>query len=105
VSIAVPLDDLAERLADFPWGYLVTVGDDGRARLLAVETVFADGVLSCVAGDRTRGSATARPSVTMVFPPADGTGYSLIVDGDAEVADGQVRVRPTWAVLHRPALA
>jgi len=46
----------------------------------------------------------ARPWVSLVFPPVDHSeGFSLVVDGRAEVDGSFVDVRPTWAVLHRPA--
>jgi hypothetical protein len=49
-----------------------------------------------------------RPNVTWVFPGASGEEFSLIVDGDAAVDatvdEREVAVRPTWAVLHRPAI-
>lgn len=108
MSIAVPLEDLADRLQEHPWGYLVTVRDDGRAQTLAVPTRLVDGALVASVGRSTAANATARPNVTMVFPGADGAAFSLIVDGDATVATGddapQLTVTPTWAVLHRPAL-
>jgi hypothetical protein len=105
MSIAVPLEDLPAALVEYPWGYLITVGDDLRGRTLAVPTVIDDGLLRCIAGERTRGFAASRPEVTLVFPPVAGTGYSLIVDGVADVTADGVNVRPTWAVRHRPALA
>jgi hypothetical protein len=104
MSIEVGLTELGTALQDYPWGYLVTVGDDGRGRSLAVPTQFVDGRLHCAAGERTRAAVAARHQVTMVFPPGVGTGYSLIVDGDAEISGTTVVVQPTWAVLHRPAL-
>jgi hypothetical protein len=108
MSIAVPLEELADRLREHPWGYLVTVRDDGRAQTLAVPTQLVDGALVASVGKSTAANVAARPSVTMVFPGADGAAFSLIVDGDAAVgADGAgatVAVTPTWAVLHRPAL-
>lgn len=105
MSIAVPLDELADRLADFPWGYLVTVRDDGRAQSLAVPTQYVDGVLVAAVGGRAAANATARPQVTLLFPGPTGSDMSLIVDGDARVIGDHVEVTPTWAVLHRPALA
>ncbi|CAB4999165.1 MAG: pyridoxamine 5'-phosphate oxidase family protein [Actinobacteria bacterium] len=104
MSIAVPLDQLEERLAHFPWGYLITVGDDGRAQSLAVPTRFADGVLVATIGRSAAGNAAARPNVTMVFPGVSGNELSLIVDGDARVDADRIEVTPTWAVLHRPPL-
>ena len=105
MSIAVPLDELANALAEYPWGYLITVGDDQRGRTLAVPTDLRDGRLWCAAGERTRRFAASRTDVTMVFPPTAGDAMSLIVDGLAEVADDGVWIAPTWAVRHRPALS
>ena len=104
MSIPVTLDDLPATLDGYPWGYLVTVNDDGRAHSLAVPTQWRDGALHMSAGRGTRAFATARPEVTMVFPGADGSAYSLIVDGVADVGDDTITFRPTSAVLHRPAL-
>jgi hypothetical protein len=80
------------------------VSDDQRAHLLAVPTQFIDGVFAASAGRGTRANATARPDVTMLFPPANGTEMSLIVDGRAQVFDDHIEITPTNAVLHRPAL-
>ena len=104
MSIAVPLDELAERLTQFPWGYLVTVRDDGRAQSLAVPTQLVDGALVATVGKGTATNASSRPNVTMLFPGTDGAEFSLIVDGDAQVDGDRIAVTPTWAVLHRPAL-
>ncbi|MCX6520711.1 MAG: pyridoxamine 5'-phosphate oxidase family protein [Actinobacteria bacterium] len=104
MSIAVALDDLAGVLADHPWGFLVTVRDDGRAQTLAIPTVFDGGSLTATVGKGTAANLVARPNVTLVFPGPDGEAMSLIVDGDATVTGDRVEVRPTWAVLHRPAL-
>ena len=105
MSIAVPLDELEERLSQYPWGYLVTVRDDGRAQSLAVRTQLVDGALTATIGRGTAANVTARPNVTMLFPGASGEEFSLIVDGDAHVDDDRIAVTPTWAVLHRPALS
>jgi hypothetical protein len=104
VSIAVALADLESKLVDYPWGFVLTVSDDGRAHCLAVPTNYIDGVFAASAGRGTRANATARPNVTMVFPPALGSDYSLIVDGTAQAFDDHLEVTPTNAVLHRPAL-
>jgi hypothetical protein len=104
MSISVPLDELESRLADFPWGYLVTVRDDGRAQSLAVPTAYVDGRLVATVGARAAQNVAARPQVTMLFPGPSGRDMSLIVDGDATVDRDQLTVTPTWAVMHRPAL-
>ncbi len=104
MSIAVPLDELESKLADYPWGYLVTVRDDGRPQSLAVPTQMVDGVLVATVGQRAALNATARPDVTMLFPGPTGHEFSLIVDGDALVDGDRIEVTPTWAVMHRPAL-
>lgn len=102
MSVKVDLDKLAETLADFPFGYLITVGDDFRAHTVAVTPVFADGKFSIEPlGDTSRRNATAHDAVTVVWPPREPTGYSLIVDGTAEVTDAGVRLTPSRAVLHR----
>lgn len=104
MTIPVPLDELAEKLTAFPWGYLLTVRDDGRAQSLAVPTELLDGALVASVGQGTARNATARPNVTMVFPGARGEEFSLIVDGDAVVSGDRIAVTPTRAVLHRPAI-
>jgi hypothetical protein len=104
MSKEVPLTELGEMLLRYPWGFLVTVGESGRARMLSVRTSFADGRLTVDAGSGTRTNVARQPDVTMVFPPADGREFSLIVDGHATVAGEQVVVTPANAVLHRPAL-
>jgi hypothetical protein len=104
MSIAVPVDELGAALAERPWGYLLTVRDDGRAQTLALPTVWHDGALVGEIGRSTAANVVARPTVTWVFPGASGEEFSLIDDGDAVVQGSTVVVRPTWAVLHRPAL-
>jgi hypothetical protein len=104
MSIAVPLDEIESKLVDYPWGFLVTVRDDGRPQSLAVPTQMIDGVLVATIGQRAAHNATARPNVTLLFPGPTGRDLSLIVDGDALVDGDRIEVTPTWAVLHRPAL-
>ena len=47
MSVKVELDRLAEALADFAFGYLITVGDDYRAHTVAVDAVLTE-VLLCL---------------------------------------------------------
>lgn len=105
MSVKVDLGKLAETLVDFPFGYLITVGDDFRAHTVAVTPVFEDGgfVIGPLGGT-TRRNAGAHEAVTVLWPPREPTGYSLIVDGTAEVTEAGVRLTPSRAVLHRSAI-
>jgi hypothetical protein len=102
VSVAVPIPELADALADFTWCYVVTVGDAGRAHLVAVTPSLVDGVVTADVGRSTVANATTRPDVVLVFPPLDHGAMSLIVDATFESAD-PFTLRPTKATLHRPA--
>lgn len=106
MSIAVDLADLPAAIAEqIGWCYLVTVSDEGQARVLAVAPeVSADGALTFEVGKGTAGNVAARPAITVVYPPAVATAMSLIVDGSATVEGTTVRLIPTWAVMHRSAL-
>jgi hypothetical protein len=75
-----------------------------------VGPVLTDGTLRIGSvGNRTRRNASARPDVTLVWPPKQLGGYTLIIDGRAETADetadAGLTIQPTGAVLHRPATA
>ena len=100
----VDLDQLAEALADFTFAYLITVGDDYRAHTVAVGPVLSDGVLDVgPVGNSTRRNLAKHPDTTLVWPPREPGGYTLIVDGRGELADEALTVVPGRAVLHRPA--
>jgi hypothetical protein len=105
VSIDVPLAQLFSEVGRWGFGYLLTVSDDQRPRLLALRPEVGDGVLRFDAGGgHACRNAAARPQVSIVFPPAEHSdGFSLVVDGEASVDGSFVNVRPTAAVLHRPA--
>lgn len=104
MSVKVDLDKLADELANFAIAYLVTVGDDYHAHTVAVDPVFGEGVLDLgQVGRRTRRNAESHPDITLVWPPREPGGYTLIVDGAAQLTDAELRVVPTGAVLHRPA--
>lgn len=109
MSIEVPIEQLFGDIDRWGFGYLVTVSDDERSHLLALRpTVVGEGDARRLSfdagGGRACRNAMVRPNVSMVFPPAEHSdGYSLVVDGEATVDDRLVVVRPTWAVLHRPA--
>ena len=109
MSIAVPIDELYDQIGTWGFGYLLTVSDDQRPHLLALRPEIVDvaggrALRFDAGGGRACRNATARPAISLVFPPHDGSdGYSLVVDGDAAVDGSFVDLSPTWAVLHRPA--
>ncbi|MDA8313531.1 MAG: hypothetical protein M0Z46_23520 [Actinomycetota bacterium] len=130
MSVPVPLGELAAALARRGnWVYLLTVGDDQRAHCVASPLAWAGGEIEVQAGTTSRRNATARGNAVLlsppclsparfsppVSPPEDAGGdhldaYSLIVDAEVPGTDGgspagTLRVRPTHAVLHRPAPA
>lgn len=126
MSVNVPLERLrAELERRGNVAYLLTVGDDGRPHCVAVSVHWESEDLVMGSGTTSTHNATARRLVTLLTPPveadetagyggadtggADAAGYSLIVDGEVTTAatndagGGTVKVRPTHAVLHRPA--
>ncbi len=104
MSVKVDLDKLADALADFTFAYLITVGDDYRAHTVAVDPVLVDGTLDVGSiGKTTQRNVTAHSDVTVLWPPREPGGYSLIVDGTGRPADDTLQITPTRAVLHRKA--
>lgn len=107
MSIPVAVADLGETLARFGAGFLLTTDPSGvpaRVKAVSVRPVLEDDVL--LLGSPGRGSlanAAANEAVTLLFPPLQAEDFSLIVDRTAEVSGDGLRVRPTGAVLHRPA--
>jgi hypothetical protein len=118
MSIEIPTDQLFAELHVWGSGFLATVGDDGRARFVCLTPEVFEGEPDAGdaamrfrrAGRTAAANIIARPNVSVVFPAHSGSGgYSLIVDGLASLVgvnddqDPPIDVRPTWAVLHRPA--
>jgi hypothetical protein len=108
MSIPVSLEKLraeVERYGKAP--FLLTVSDDARPHSVSVAIGWDGDALVLNPGKRTRANVAARPLVSLLWAPLERGGYSLIVDADASVrGEGEaarVVVRPTRAVLHRPA--
>jgi hypothetical protein len=103
MSIPVDVADLAKALEDFGAGYLLT-NRAGAVKVVTVEPTVTDGVVLVEGPGRgTVANLAENAAVTLVFPPREPRGFTLLVDGRAEVAGDDVRVSPTGAVLHRPA--
>lgn len=104
MSIQVTLPELAETLTRYTFAYLMSVGDDDKAYVVSVSTTIdGDTLLLTGAGRRAGSNLAARPSATLVYPPADPGEMSLIVDGIGSLRGEDVVVTFTGGVLHRPA--
>jgi phage gp37-like protein len=104
MSIEVEPGELAEMLDRFPFVYLLTVGEQPRPHISALTARVRDAVVEVTgAGRRSRDAIEVNDLVTLLAPPYEPGGYSLIVDGTGQVAEETILVAPTRAVLHRPA--
>jgi len=109
MSIPVGLDRLREEMQARALAYLLTVSDDGRPHSVAVVASWDGDDVVLGAGNRSRANASARPLVSLMCPPTESGGYTLIVDATVTrnsgsgAGDNELRLRPTSAVLHRPA--
>lgn len=109
MSIPVPVEELKDTVARYgPTPFLLTTSEDGRPHATHVVVEVEGAVLRCGLGRRTARNGVAQPKVSLLWPPDEPGGYSLIVDGDIEVSgtpgeDARGSVTASNAVLHRPA--
>lgn len=110
MSVSVELEGLREAIADTDRApYLLTVADDGRPHSVAVTFTWRADELVVPVGNRTLANARERNLVSLLWPPSEPGGYSLIVDATVTGASGSgagdnaIMLSPTRAVLHRPA--
>lgn len=104
MSIAVDVADLARALEGFGAGYLLTTTSAGTVKVVTVEPTVTDSVVLVEGPGRgTLANLAGNSAATLLFPPLELKGFTLLVDGTAEVTGDDVRVTPTGAVLHRPA--
>ena len=103
MSIPVDVGDLAKALEGFGAGYLLT-NRSGSVKVVTVEPTVTDGIVLVEGpGKGTVANLADNAAVTLVFPPLEPRGFTLLVDGTADVAGDDVRITPATAVLHRPA--
>jgi hypothetical protein len=108
MSIPVALEQLRNEALRFAFTpYLLTVSDDVRPHAVAVAISWESDGIALEVGKRSARNASVRQRVSLLWPPNEPGGYSLIVDGTAASAgaDGRITLTPTRAVLHRPAPA
>lgn len=103
MSIPIPIPELPATTNDYDFAYVLTVTADSRARAVAVRPSWVGSELRFELGTSSRANASERPQLTLVYPPVEAGGSSLIVDGIATVGADAVVFTPTSAVLHRPA--
>ena len=82
----VDFDRLAEKVVGRDYAYLITVGDDGRPHPVPVmpelngNTVRIGGL----GGRRSRANLARSSDVTVLWPPPEPGGYTIIADGRAD---------------------
>jgi hypothetical protein len=108
MSISVALERLHDETRRFgASAFLLTVADDGRPHAVAVEASWVEAELVARLGKRSASNIAARPLISLLWPPTEAGGYSLIVDATAVLEEAgeetRARIAPTRGVLHRPA--
>ena len=105
MSVPVAIERLRQETRRFTLApYLVTVNEDARPHAVAVDVTWESDTLAMNVGKRSANNCSARPQISLLWPPNEPGGYTLIVDGTAaSTADERISVTPTRAVLHRPA--
>lgn len=85
----VDFDRLAEKLVGRDYAYLITVGDDGRPHPVPVMPVLNGNTVRIggLGGRRSRANLARSSDVTVLWPPPEPGGYTIIADGRAEVSD------------------
>ncbi len=107
MSVSLNINSLRAEFARFgKTPYLLTQSDDGRPHAVAVTIEWHGDCIITSAGTRSTSNVTARPLLSLLWPPFEPGGYSLIVDGDGHVnsnsSDARISITPTRGVLHRP---
>ena len=82
MSIPVDLEEPAATMKDYPTAFLITVNEDLRVHAVQVHPKLTDGAVRIAEpGRRTSANLAVRPDVTVLFPPYEPGGYTLLVDG------------------------
>ncbi len=103
MSATVAAGDLRETLSQYGIAYLITVGGEARPHAVQVCAELCSGRFVVPdAGSRTRRNIADHRAVTLLWPPLEPGGYTLLVDGAATVAGNDVEIVVERAVLHRP---
>lgn len=104
MSVKVDLAELARVLADFDTAYLISVGGTGRAKVISIKLRVDGDTLTALNDSRgTAANLAENAGVTVLCPPREPGGLSLLVDGTASTEDEGFRIVAEHAILHRPA--
>jgi hypothetical protein len=110
MSVPVALDQLPAALEEFGMvAYLLSAGSDGRPRCVSVALSWSSDKLVAGVGKRTGHNIGAQPLVSLLWPPVEPGGFSLIVDGSAAVTGetegggAVITITPSGGVRHRNA--
>ena len=106
MSIPVDVQQLGVELDRYgPSAFVLTVRDDATPHVAHVSLTLVDGELRCPASRTAARNVADRPSMSVLWPPFEANGYSMIVDGQSRADGDELVITPTSGVLHRPAPA
>lgn len=108
MSIPVEPADIGNQMEHFGTAaYVLTVRDDATPHIAHLDMRLDGDVLRCGASRSAAANVAQRPTISVLWPPFEPGGYSMIVDAVARTVDGadglELELRPTSGVLHRPA--
>lgn len=107
MSSEVDFARLAEKLVGYDHAYLITVDAENRPHPVPVTPVLRAGTvyIGALGGRRSRTNLARTAEVTVLWPPPSPGGYTVIVDGTAQVSEtgeaAQVSICASRAVLIR----
>ncbi|MGO1593494.1 MAG: hypothetical protein ACTHW1_04330 [Ancrocorticia sp.] len=109
MSIPVSSDNLANVAAHYDAAILITLPENGYAKLLTVDPeIGPDGTITVMGPSASMAANVGRdPHVTLVWQPRVHHGWTLIADGKGTITHGSdappaLIVTPESAMLHRP---
>ena len=107
MSEMLPIDRLcveSTRFGNKP--YLLTKSGDGRPHAVAVTIEWKGERILTSTGTKSAANVALCPLLSLLWPPIEAGGYSLIIDGEGRVigngSEVRISVAPTRGVLHRP---
>ena len=108
MSIPVEPAEIGDQMEQFGMtAYVLTVRDDATPHIAHLDMRLDGDVLRCGASRSAASNVAQRPNISVLWPPHEPGGYSMIVDAAARTVDGagglELELRPTSGVLHRPA--